>query len=124
MFLWTGLAMYLGLSRSTLDMYSSGELETDCGAIQDLLQYYRTALEMQRERQLTDKDFATTGVMFALKNHHGWKDEKHIHTDTQTAQINVILDSGSILAKQLSDNDSVTIEQAPDGIGTGPQPDS
>lgn len=82
---WAGLARYLGISRQALDKYRAGEIGVDSAAIVGVLDYMRTQIEADLEAQLTDKDYATAGVVFALKQ-HGWKDERHMTVDSVVNQ--------------------------------------
>ena len=91
---WSGLAAYLGISRQALDRYAKGEFGKDTRAIVAVLEYYRTLMEAELEQRLTSKDHATQGVIFALKNQAGWRDEKHLSVEqTQTQRLVIQLPS-------------------------------
>lgn len=89
---WSGLARYMGMARPSLDAYAKGEIEQASPGVSTVLQYMKTVIEEQREERLTDKGYATQGLIFALKNHHGWRDEKHLTVDqTETQQVQLVL---------------------------------
>ena len=112
---WAGLAQYLGISRSGLDMYRDGTLvnirSKDKTAIRSLLSYYITNMESQLEERLTDRKFATNGVIKALQaiDNDKWGDNKKIDIDIKQ-QVSIALDPESNLSKRLG-SAGVTITQ-------------
>lgn len=87
---WSGLAVFMGISRPALDRYAKGEFGEDKRGIVSVLEYMRSLIESQREERLHDKDYATQGLIFALKNHHGWRDEKHLNVEGQVKQALIV----------------------------------
>lgn len=83
----SGALLAVGMKWDTWDGLKSGE--TDYGLKPSELQRVRDAMawvDLQREayleEALTDKQFATGGVIFALKNQASkrWRDDSYIHT--------------------------------------------
>ena len=112
---WSGLSRHLGLTMSGFQVYRDGRMQKDGSAIKDALDYFAVILESDREERLTMQGQPTAGLMFALKNHHGWRDEKHLNVTEKKAQpVAFVLDPSSQLAKQLHDAGSVIIEQDDD----------
>ena len=67
--------------------------------------------EEQKEMRLQSKDFSTSGLIFALKNQDGWRDEKHIQVDQKTEQkISLSIDPNTELGKSLMNSGNVTLE--------------
>ena len=114
-FTWSGLASYLGVTTQTLYRYWHGDVADSIigkDAICDMLDYYRTIMESQQEERLSDKEYSTSGLIFAMKNQFSdrWTDTKHIEHTNNQQQIHIVIDPNSQLASRL-DNDSVTIDQ-------------
>lgn len=107
---WSGLAAHMGISRRTLDTYKNGEVEKQHPGIPTILEYYRTLMESELEENLTSKGHATNGIIFALKNHHGWRDEKHISVDDSRPQLVINVDPD--LARKIAGEQPLTIDGA------------
>lgn len=94
-FAWSGLAVYCGISREGLDNYAKGEYgktPEDKKAYVDTLKWARSIIEAQREGELLRTTGQVAGVIFALKNHHGWRDDRYLTVDTtETHQLVVQL---------------------------------
>jgi len=94
---WAGLAAYLGISRHGLDLYRDGKVldkTKTSSAIVDMLAFYQTLMEADKESKLQSKEYATSGIVFALKNQHGWTDTQHVeHTGQAPIQIAITSDS-------------------------------
>jgi len=118
---WSGLARYLGMSRKGLDRYAAGEIKKDTSAIVALLDYYKTLMEDQKEYRLQSKDYSTAGVIFGLKNQHGWRDEKHLTVEGEVKhELSMVVEGMPKLAQRF-ENAGVTIDQ-PDPKGLpGPE---
>jgi len=111
---WSGLAWHMGLSRRALNKYRDGEIGLDKPGIVHTLEIMATAIEMQREAMLTDKQFATQGVIFALKNHHGWRDEKHLTVEGEVKhELSMVVEGMPKLAQRF-ENAGVTVDQPVD----------
>ena len=81
-----GLAIFLGFEdrASTLDQAKRGE------DFSRAINFARTRIEAHREDLLLDKNTFTPGVIFSLKNNHGWKDKldmEHDHKGGVTVSI-------------------------------------
>ncbi|MCD3223797.1 DNA-packaging protein [Clostridium botulinum] len=94
----TGLAWWLGCSRTTLMNYEKSE-ETDwlqrCTieekrAYVDSIKNAKRFIEMQYEEALFYKGSAT-GAIFTLKNNYGWVDKQEITTNNDN-NINITLE--------------------------------
>jgi hypothetical protein len=57
-------------------------------------------MEADLEHRLTSKAYATQGVIFALKNQAGWRDEKHLNVQSEIKQA-LIVQLPADLAAQL-----------------------
>jgi len=94
---WAGLAAYLGITRQGLDLYRQGKVldkTKASSAIVGVLEYYQTLMEADKESKLQSKEYATSGIVFALKNQHGWTDTQHVeHTGQAPIQIAITSDS-------------------------------
>ena len=113
---WAGLAFYLGMSRNGLDRYRHGDIKKDSTAIVGLLSYYETAIEAQREAMMTDRQYATAGVIKGLQaiDRDKWGDKTEVSHDIKQ-QISVIVQPGSALAERM-DKAGVTLEQPLDAL--------
>lgn len=60
------LAAFCGIAKTTLSTYD--------GELREVLDRFKTLCEAALERHLIDKRFSTAGIIFALKNNHGWQD--------------------------------------------------
>lgn len=60
------LAAFCGIAKTTLSSYT--------GELRQVLDRFKTLCEASLERHLSDKRFATAGIIFALKNNHDWTD--------------------------------------------------
>ena len=114
---WAGLAVYMGITRQGLDDYRKAKYKTnDKHKISAILDYYATHIEGQLEEKLTDRQFATSGVIRALEvlDRDKWGDNKKIDIDVKQ-QISISLDPDSALAKRLN-GAGVTIDQHPEAL--------
>ncbi len=112
---WSGLAVYLGMSRGGLDAYRRGEVGKDKSAVQAMLEYYESHMESELEEQLTNKDRYTQGVPLALRaiDRDKWGDDKKIEVDIRQ-RIEIAIDPNSQLAQRLAKAGAVTITQLPE----------
>lgn len=83
---WAGVALAVGVSRPTLDEYLRGTLGADDPAIRTTLRGVRTLIESDLEGELRRKTGQTGGIVFALKNQAGWRDERHLAVESQENQ--------------------------------------
>ena len=114
---WAGLALYLGITRKGLDGYRHSTVKSaDPDKIAAILAYYETILESQREAMLTDRSYATQGVIRGLQalDREKWGDKQTVDIAVQQ-QISIALDPDSQLAKRLN-SAGVTIDQHPDAL--------
>src|SRR5690606_17898499 len=79
----TGLCLHLGFE-SRQSFYDTENREGFSYTIKRL----RLMIEHQYELKLSDKDYATTGVLFALKN-LGWKDTQEVENNVNVTNFNL-----------------------------------
>ena len=95
-----GLMVALGISHEALSNYASGEYgktEDDKRAYVDIFSATSAVIEDQLEEQLSRDKGQVSGVIFRLKNHYGWRDEKHLSVASQeTKTIQVMLHPGPL----------------------------
>lgn len=113
----TDISIALGMHRDSIHAMLKGEI----GRTPELKKQYSDAIkwlyglvENYREKLLSREKGNVTGVIFALKNHHGWRDEKHLNVQTEEKQT-LTLQLPEDLAAKLTQNagdsvDIVTIE--------------
>ena len=103
---WSGLALSLGITYSSLRRYRRGEIGQDTAGIRNVLEYFETAIRNQLEMLVSS---TPTTALAALKQDHGWEEKSE---STVQPKISIVLNSGSQLAQQITDsNSSVIIEQ-------------
>ena len=69
------LAVHLGIGRSTLFEYASGKYGEEYS---DTIKKAVQLIEAEHVEGLLTGKLNTAGVIFTLKNNHGWKDRQHI----------------------------------------------
>lgn len=79
----TGLCLHLGFE-SRQSFYDTESREGFSYTIKRL----RMMIENQYETKLIDKDYATPGVIFALKN-LGWKDTQEVENNVNVTNFNI-----------------------------------
>ena len=94
---WSGLAWFMGISRQALTRYYKGDIGLDKPGIVHTLEIMRTAIEAQREEMLVNKDYATAGVIAALRSQDPdtWGDKAQAQ-QANTPSIRVILAPGPL----------------------------
>ena len=77
----SGLALRLGIDRSTLLEYSKKK------EFSSTIKAFKRAIEQQLEEKLHSKEHSTAGLIFNLKNNFGWADR--IEIDQTVKQFNL-----------------------------------
>ena len=106
------LVAQLGLTKTAWQKLEKGEFGKSQAQKDSFIaacEYFRTIVEGQREDMLVDKNYATSGVALAMKNHHNWRDDKHLSVDVQETKLVVELDPSSKLARRLQESGGVTV---------------
>lgn len=76
------LALVLGISRETLSMYARGEYDDEEAneVYSDTFKRARTHVEVIKNKMLIKAKGSTIGLIFDLKNNHGWCDKVDIQS--------------------------------------------
>ena len=105
-----GLYLALGLSKEACNNYAKGEYgksDEDRRAYIDLFSLASTVMEDQLEEQLSRDKGQVNGVIFRLKNHYGWRDERHLSLETNELRTIKLIVQGGELSQRLKDQGEV-----------------
>ena len=109
----TDISIALGMHRDTVHDYVTGEIGRTPELREqysDVIKWAYTIVENQREKLLMREKGSAAGPIFALKNHHGWRDDRHITVErAETTKLVVELDPNSKLAQRLQASGGVEI---------------
>ena len=81
----TSLCVHLGIVRDTLSQYEKLE------EFSDTIKLAKQKVEAGYEDKLDNRDFATAGVIFALKNFN-WKDKQDIEMNATIKKLEDLID--------------------------------
>ncbi len=82
-----GLCLFMGFS----DKQSFSNYETYGHEFSLTVKKAQMRIELDRHERLIDKNQFTPGIIFDLKNNHGWKDQQDLnHTGTVSVQFSTV----------------------------------
>jgi len=117
---WSGLAAFLGMTTTQLSNYRDGSVgrANDKEGFISLLNYYQTLMESRLETMVTDRDYATRGVVFALTNQFSdrWSETKTIKHETSDQRLIVQLHPDLAAKLEKSAGESISYTAPLDGV--------
>jgi hypothetical protein len=113
----TGLALHLGLTRSSIYDYMKTSLNKE---VSTLIKQAVNVIQSQYEEILTEKSASTAGVIFWLKNQKSadWKDKQEIEHSVDSERIKALEDARDRVKTLELNNKQKIIDLAEDEIKT------